>query len=117
MKEIEELGSSNPVKENVSHGISIQTRYEWSLFLQNPKPEDVAVICYTSGTTGTPKGVILTHENIMASSSGLVYQMVRAMFTFRNVTYLHFRANTGSPKRMYFSPICHWLTLWNEFQR
>ena len=31
-----------------------------------PKPEDVATIIYTSGTTGVPKGVMLTHANILA---------------------------------------------------
>lgn len=35
-----------------------------------PKPEDVATICYTSGTTGTPKGAVLTHANLIANSAG-----------------------------------------------
>ncbi|KAL9341551.1 hypothetical protein Peur_064876 [Populus x canadensis] len=35
-----------------------------------PKPEDVATICYTSGTTGTPKGVVLTHNNLISSVAG-----------------------------------------------
>ncbi|GMY27461.1 long chain acyl-CoA synthetase 6, peroxisomal-like [Fagus crenata] len=35
-----------------------------------PKPDDVATICYTSGTTGTPKGAVLTHGNLIANVAG-----------------------------------------------
>ena len=32
------------------------------------RPDDVAMICYTSGTTGNPKGAMLTHTNVVATA-------------------------------------------------
>lgn len=32
--------------------------------------QDIAVLCYTSGTTGLPKGVVLTYDNVLGCSKG-----------------------------------------------
>ena len=40
-----------------------------------PEEEDLAALVYTSGTTGKPKGVMLTHKNIMSDISALLYNI------------------------------------------
>lgn len=37
-----------------------------------PKPSDLAVVCYTSGTTGNPKGALITHGNYCATAAGVI---------------------------------------------
>lgn len=36
-----------------------------------PSGKDVFTFCYTSGTTGDPKGALLTHENLIAAVAGV----------------------------------------------
>ncbi|CAA9248896.1 MAG: Long-chain-fatty-acid--CoA ligase [uncultured Chloroflexi bacterium] len=39
--------------------------------LPPPNPDDVAVLAYTSGTTGRAKGAMLTHANLVANSAAV----------------------------------------------
>ncbi|MUP47155.1 long-chain fatty acid--CoA ligase [Gramella sp. BOM4] len=56
------------------------------------KPEDLATLIYTSGTTGRPKGVMLSHENIVSNVLG---SAPRVPF------------EVGSYVALSFLPVCH----------
>jgi long-chain acyl-CoA synthetase len=51
-----------------------------------PDPSDVATFCYTSGTTGNPKGALITHENIMSATGG--FDELQVLPTDRHISYL-----------------------------
>lgn len=40
-----------------------------------PQPDDTAYIQFSSGSTGDPKGVILTHENLMININSMILRM------------------------------------------
>ena len=45
----------------------IKTGQDSNAEMVSPKSEDIAIIMYTSGSTGVPKGVLLSHKNIVAT--------------------------------------------------
>lgn len=55
------------------------------------KHEDIATIIYTSGTTGKPKGVMLTHKNLLAD-------MMSSEYSFPVTSYM---------RALSFLPVCH----------
>ncbi|XP_025974009.2 long-chain-fatty-acid--CoA ligase 6 isoform X1 [Dromaius novaehollandiae] len=60
-----------------------------------PRPEDLSIVCFTSGTTGNPKGAMLTHGNVVADFSG-----------FLKVTESHW-APTCADVHISYLPLAH----------
>jgi long-chain acyl-CoA synthetase len=110
----EVLGKVNQIKVNVPNLKEVYSFNEipgcknWSELLElgkdesnqnevderknNVKPLELATIIYTSGTTGKPKGVMLSHNNIV---SNVLDSADRIPF------------NPGESRALSFLPICH----------
>ena len=64
---------------------------EWERRIGLRRPEDLAILAYTSGTTGKPKGAMISHRNIVATVDSLA-----PVFT-----------QDENDERMCFLPLCH----------
>ncbi len=78
--------------ELLIQGVDTGNQSEVEIRKDNVKTEDLATIIYTSGTTGRPKGVMLSHKNIVSN-------------VLDSASRIPFEA--GKSRALSFLPICH----------
>lgn len=83
-------------KEIIDLGEDDSTQIEVEDLSNAINSEDLATIIYTSGTTGKPKGVMLTHHNIVSNVLGSIPRIPRK----KSLDYKETRV-------LSFLPICH----------
>ena len=98
LPKLKEVYSFNEIKgcknwnELLQLGEDLSNQNDVEIRKENVKPEELATIIYTSGTTGKPKGVMLSHHNIV---SNVLDSSPRIPF------------EEGTSKALSFLPICH----------
>ncbi len=77
--------SQNKAKILVCEELEILTAGDVPLRIQSyPEPDDIAFLQFSSGSTGNPKGVIVTHKNLITNITG----MTKASKASPNDTFL-----------------------------
>ncbi len=87
----DELENCNHWSEVLEKGKDGSNQDEVEARKTNVQPDDLATLIYTSGTTGKPKGVMLTHDNIVSN----------VIASERRVPL------TGGTTALSFLPVCH----------
>lgn len=93
---IEEIYSFNQLKDSKNWLEILEKGENFSVldsYKNTVQPRDLLTLIYTSGTTGRPKGVMLSHFNVMSN----VYSLVRGKY---------FDLEQGE-RALSFLPMCH----------
>jgi long-chain acyl-CoA synthetase len=74
--EVDRFGAGEPMRRKLAREgklLTLDDLYHSAPLPEKPrKPEDTAVILYTSGTTGRSKGAMLSHTNIVSNIQGAI---------------------------------------------
>ena len=65
------------LKEIFDKGDAVSKKTDVAKLINSVKPSDIATIMYTSGTTGNPKGVMLTHKNFVSNCMNVFRDLER----------------------------------------
>lgn len=88
----DEVEGAQNWKEVLDSGNDASTQHEVEAIKTQIKADDLVTIIYTSGTTGAPKGVMLSHRNIVSN----VLHSTERVPKFGD-----------KPKALSFLPLCH----------
>ncbi len=83
-------------------GDALQSRSAIDRAAREVKPSDLAVIMFTSGTSSFPKGVMLTHDNIMSQQAALK-QLWNPKPGMRFLSYLPWHHSFGGLFERFFA--------------
>uniref|UniRef100_A0A674CVP9 Long-chain-fatty-acid--CoA ligase n=1 Tax=Salmo trutta TaxID=8032 RepID=A0A674CVP9_SALTR len=90
-------------------GVIVQSMQDVEVRRESPPtPEDLSIVCFTSGTTGNPKGVMLTHGNVVADFSGFLKVTDKVIFPNQDDVLISFLPLAHMFERLIESVVyCH----------